>query len=533
MAICAEVHEGRRALGTAVSPSLSVAFGGSRRPRAQRHDFANAACVSQDSASDSASGVDRAASRTARKGSSFVRDGLVTVCVTIATTALGLLTGIIVARTLGPDGRGALTAILSAPQVLGWVFAMGCGKSVTYFLSRDHRIGGRLLTTWLVIFLPLCVLSILAGELLLPILLSAQSAETLALARLYMPTIVIVLMSDLILGLILGDQDFRFFNAFGFAQSAGATLAYVVLWQTGHFTVESASLAQAATSLTVILAGTIRVVRHHGLAWPDLDLALRSFWYAFRAHGEIISGTVAQKLAIFVLPAFLAAVDLGHYAIATSVSSLFVTITGTISTILMPTVTRRGAASGRTLVLKSLQATLIAGLTLGGGLFLFADLAIRLVYGGGFSASVLPLRILIPGTMLYGAASIIIGGLYAENRPFLATVPQLAGMIITIAGLLTLLDGGGLIAAAIVSSVAYATVFFTAAASYLWTTKLGWRAIVPDAADLKAYANRFTALFRRFPAKGWKSIPVSEAGDDLTGLAVKAAPASNQVPERL
>jgi hypothetical protein len=44
---------------------------------------------------------------------------------------LGLLTGIITARFLGPDGRGALTA----PHMLGWLLALGCDKAVTFYLS--------------------------------------------------------------------------------------------------------------------------------------------------------------------------------------------------------------------------------------------------------------------------------------------------------------------------------------------------------------------------------------------------------------
>ena len=158
---------------------------------------------------------------------SFARHGVATVLVTAATMALGLLTGILVARTIGPDGRGALTAVLTTVQLLGWLFGMGCGKAVTFALSRDHTAGGRLLSTWTLILLPVAALAIGVGYLLLPTLLAAQPMETLALARLYLPMIAMALLSELMLGLILGDQNFRSFNAlnFGFPSQAHKVLS--------------------------------------------------------------------------------------------------------------------------------------------------------------------------------------------------------------------------------------------------------------------------------------------------------------------
>ncbi len=414
----------------------------------------------------------------ARAPRSFVRDGAATVVVTALTMALGLLTGIIVARTLGPDGRGALTAVLTAPQVLGWLFGMGCGKAVTFALSRDPAAGGRLLASWVVILVPVAIVAVAAGEALLPSLLSAQPAETLALARLYLPMIALALLSELMLGLLLGDQDFPVYNALAFAQPAATALVYLLLWAGGRFTVESAVLTQAATSMLVLAAATLRVVTRHGLARPDAALGRRTAWYALRTHGEVVGGVVTQRLDMLIIPAFLSAAGVGLYALATNLSWLVVSLSGALATVVMPAATHRGE-SGRTLVLNSLHATFAIGGVLGGGLFLFADPAIRLVYGPDFAGSALPLRVLLPGAVLYAAASILLNGLYAEERPFTATVAQSLGMAATVVGLLVFLRDGGLLAAAIVSTVAYTLVFVTAALLYRRTTGLPWRAFAP------------------------------------------------------
>nr|WP_295827066.1 oligosaccharide flippase family protein [uncultured Azospirillum sp.] len=446
--------------------------------------------------------------KAAAKGGSFARHGVTTVLVTAATMALGLLTGILVARTIGPEGRGALTAVLTTIQMLGWLFGMGCGKAVTYALSRDHSAGGRLLSTWVLILLPLAALAIATGYLLLPLLLAAQPVETLELARLYLPMIAMALLAELMLGLILGDQDFRSFNALNFIQPAGVATLYAILWVAGRFTVEAAVVVQAAMSTLVLVVATVLLVRRHGIGRPDPALGRQTLWYALRTHGDVVGGVITQRLDLLIIPAFLPAAQVGLYALATSLSWLIVSLSSALATVVMPAATRRGQ-SGRALVLNSLQVTFAIGGLLGGGLFVFADIAIGLVYGASFADSALPLRLLLPGAVLYAAASILLNGLYAENRPFTATMANLLGMLVTMGGLLLFLRSGGILAAAIVSTVAYTLVFATAATLYRRTTGLPWRVFLPDPAILAALPRRLLALAKPSPAT---AAPAGPAG---------------------
>ena len=73
-----------------------------------------------------------------------------------------------------------------------------------------------------------------------------------------------------------------------------------------------------------------------------------------------------------------------------------------------------------------------------------------------FDGSVTPLRLLLPGTVLYAGVGVLASGLYAVNRPFTATVAQVAGAVVTVAGLLVFLREGGVNAADAVTTVSYA-----------------------------------------------------------------------------
>lgn len=430
-----------------------------------------------------------------RRGRSFARDGIVTVATTALTIALGLVTGVIIARSLGPNGRGSLAAVLTAPQVLGWIFALGSGTAASFYLSRDPTAGAKLLATWLVLLIPVGALAIIAGEAILPLLLSAQPDATLRLARLYMPSITLVLLSDVAFGLLLGDQDFLYLNLLKFTHPAGITAIYAMLWMSGRFSVASALVAQAIMSALVLAAAILRAVRRHGLAGPDYELGRRTFWYALKSHGAVLGAVVTQRLDMLIIPAFLTAASVGHYAVATNVASIVISISGALAMIVMPAATRRGGA-GRELVVRTLQATFVIGLLLCGGLFLFADLAIKIIYGMEFEPAVLPLRMLLPGAVLYAGTLVLLNGLYAEGRPFTATVAQTLGMMVTAAGLFTFLRAGGILAAAVVSTVSCTLTFAIAALLYRQASRLGWRDFMPQLADGLELAQHLRFLIR-------------------------------------
>ena len=64
-------------------------------------------------------------------------------------------------------------------------------------------------------------------------------------------------------------------------------------------------------------------------------------------------------------------------------------------------------------------------------------------------------------------------------------MPQVLGMVVTLIGLFVFVPDGGITAAAIVSSVSYASVFVAMVATYLWITGISGRELVPTRARLR------------------------------------------------
>jgi O-antigen/teichoic acid export membrane protein len=433
--------------------------------------------------------VERGAAEAPRRTSFFVRAGLLTMSASAATLAVNLVTGILIARVLGPDGRGAVTAVIAAPPIIAWIFEMGGGAAAVYYQSRFPADARRLIATWLVMFVPLSIAGIATGEVVLPHLLAAQSEHTLFLARILMLTLVVTFLADLMFGINTGDQDFTFYNLMRITQPLALATGYITLWLLGVLSVTTAVAANAGAIAVTTVMMSIRVLRRHGLGRPSLAIGRTTLWYGLRAHSMYTASLVNARLDLLIIPAFLGAASVGLYSVATNVSWIVVLLSGSVATVVFPTAAARGPEGGH-MIVKSLYATLAVATLLAVTIAAFANIGIRLLYGSAFSGSVEPLRILLVGAVMWAAAGSVCSGLYALNRPFTAAIAQLSAAAVTIAGLTLFLQSGGIRAAAIVSTVSYTLVFVIALVLYRRASGLRWRDFAPTPSLMRLWVRQ-------------------------------------------
>jgi O-antigen/teichoic acid export membrane protein len=401
------------------------------------------------------------------------------------TLVVNLVAGIVVARALGPSGRGEAVALAMLVQNVGFVFAIGCAQAVAFRYAREPEVAPRLVTTWLLMLVPLALVGTGAGELLLPVLFNAQSADAVDLGRIYLLTLVIVLWGELVNGLLLGARDYRFANIVRFAQPALAAGGLFVLWRLDELSVARALAVGAASALVVQAVSMARALRNSGgFGTVDLRLGIETLWYGFRGHGAVLANAMNQRLDLLIMPAFIAAAGLGLYSIAANVSLIVSTLASSLAAIVLPAAAHDPERGART-VIGSLQLALGVASVPAIALVVFARPALELVYGTSFGDAAPALRVLLPGTVLLAGALILVAGLYAANRPTLATGVQVAGLLVTLVGLLVFLPAGDIMTAAIVSTSSYTVVFAAALLAYKRVAAVPWRAFLALPAALR------------------------------------------------
>jgi O-antigen/teichoic acid export membrane protein len=415
----------------------------------------------------------------------LVRAGIVTYVFSGLTLVAYLISGVVSARALGPDGRGITAALTMVIQLAAFLFAMGAARSLSYFIARRADDGPTLFTTWSLMLLPLTAVAIGLTELLLPTIFATDGDEAIEIGRWFAFTIILAVAMELVYGLLLGVQDFFFYNALRFAQPVLIAAVFAVLWARGDLTVESALISSTAASGLTLLVGLGRALSQVGLGPADLGLGLTTLWYGVRGQGQAVAATITARLDVAMLPAFVVASSVGLYSVATNVSLIVYHLSNIFAGVVVPAVSRHPERSSIK-VIGSLWASLAVAGVLALGLGLFARPVLGLVYGDAFRDASEPLLLLLPGAVLFAGASILTAGIYAAGRPFTATLTQVLGMVVTVVGLFVFLRSGGITAAAVVSSVSYATVFLAALLVYKSVSGAPWRSFIPTPATVRA-----------------------------------------------
>jgi O-antigen/teichoic acid export membrane protein len=436
-------------------------------------------------AADDATPPDGAMRRLLSRG--LVRAGIVTYVFSTLSLIANLVTGIVTARALGPDGRGIAVALVTVTQLAGFLFAMGVAQSLSYFIARRPQDGPTLLLTWVLMLAPLTAVAIGLTQVLLPTIFAGDGAQAIDIGRWFMFTIVLVVGLELTYGLLLGIHDYFVYNLLRFAQPALLAVSYVVLWWRDELTVEVALItATAATALAMGIA-LVRAVQRIGVRRPDLRLGLTTLWYGARGQGSTVAANVTARLDVAMLPAFVTASSVGLYSVATNVSLIVYQLANTFAGLVLPAAAR-DPERGPVKVIGSLWASLAVAAALAAGLALLARPLLGLVYGDDFRDAAEPLLLILPGAVLFAGASILNAGVYAAGRPFTSTATQIAGMLVTIVGLSVFLRTGGITAAALVSTASYTTVFLASLLAYQRVAGIPWSQFVPTPARLRAVA---------------------------------------------
>jgi O-antigen/teichoic acid export membrane protein len=414
----------------------------------------------------------------------LVRAGVVTYVFSGVTMVTYLVSGVILARALGPDGRGITAALTQVIQLAAFVFAMGASRSLSYFIARRPEDGPSLFTTWTLMLIPLTLVAIGLTQLLLPTIFATDGEHAIEIGRWFTFTIVLAVGLELIYGLLLGVQDFVFFNAVRLGQPALISAAFAVLWLQDELTVESALISSTAATALTLVVGIARALKRIGIGPFAPRMGLTTLWYGIRGQGQAVASTLTARLDVAILPAFVVSASVGLYSVATNVSLIVYHLSNIFAGVVVAAVSAHPDRA-QVKVIGSLWASLALAGLLALCLGLVARPILGLVYGDPFRSAAEPLVLLLPGAVLFAGSSILAAGIYAAGRPFTATLAQVAGTVVTVVGLLVFVPSGGITAAALVSTASYATVFVATLVMYKRVSETPWRWFVPTPARLR------------------------------------------------
>ena len=385
-------------------------------------------------------------------GSTFLGQGL--------ALGLGIVTGILSARMLGPTGRGEYAAIIVWPTAIASFLAFGVNQAVVFHLGQRSFTLSEVATGTGIIGLVQSALSILIGLAVIPYALASQSRSVLHLGIVFVLFTPALILSMYSANLFQGLQELGRFNLIRTLTPVTYAIGLLALFFTRRGTLTAVIAAQLAGYGIALGIGAMMVWRllRPRPKWNRLAIP-RLLHYGVRTQGLSVAYFINQRIDQLLLTLLVPPRELGLYAVAVSLSSAIAFLPQAAGIVAFSRGSGQDADGARRTAGVAFRASFIWLSTACILLFVLAPFLIRTVFGTAFEGSILACRILMPGALATGLAFVLYNAASALGRPGLASFAEGASVLITAVGLYILVPRFGYIGAAVVSSVAYGVSF--------------------------------------------------------------------------
>jgi O-antigen/teichoic acid export membrane protein len=378
----------------------------------------------------------------------------------VFNNVIGAVTGILLARLLGPEGKGDLSAITTWPGIFAWIISFSLALGNTYFLAQNFNLKDKLYTNSILAALVLSAVGFVILWFILPLLLANYPPNIVLTTQILSSSLFSGVLTDFLLGLLQARGCYGWIAGIRLFVFAGNLLVVVLFALVSiESAVEVAIGYYIITNLVTILALVITQIYLRPRFQPDFSLFKQTFNYSLKAHLGTFAGLFNARLDMWLVIVFLPVREVGWYSVAVTVSFVAMSVTTSLAYVMFPKVAEQGQEAGRETVLKALATNTLAQLIICSLIALAAPIGVPLVFGQDFANTVLPVEILLVGILFQSGAVIIISGLRGLGFPLLGTVSEAVSLVATVVLLAIFIPLFGYIGAAIGSTLSYTVNF--------------------------------------------------------------------------
>ncbi len=348
----------------------------------------------------------------------------------LAIQACTVLQGILLARLLGPLGRGEFAAVILWPNFFAAIGGFGVTTALARRAACEPNIPA-LTRSGLTLSMVTATCTAALCFLLMPLLLKGQDAHLLEMSRWFVP---FIFFNHLALTFVFIDQgsgNFREFNWTRLIVNPLYLMLVAALWLAGHSDVFLFAMALLVTNAMVVVLrlakflGTSRLLGEFSSLRPIVGDAAR---YGMADLLRPLYQYIDKALFLYLLGVR----DLGLYTVALAASGVAGSLATAASSVTFGIAAKDNGAQTFERIAKLFRYSAWAWLVIGTGLAVAMPVLLPMVFGREFSGAVWAAILLIPAGAFSGQAGILEQSLRAQGRAFVGLEAQITGMIILV-----------------------------------------------------------------------------------------------------
>ncbi len=377
----------------------------------------------------------------------------------LLVVAVAFATAVMIARELGPAGRG-FYAVAAAVGAIGVQFSnLGLHLSNTYYVAKNRALLPALIGNTLAVVFVACVIVALSGiGFVFWPMLSPVHGLLLLLALASVPVGLAYLLTQ---GLLLGVNEVRAYNQIECGSKLLVLVLICVPALVHHGTVEL-FFGMTLSSVMLGFLWALSRLRRVSMEPPVLSLAVfrQSISTGINAYMILFFGFLVLRIDLLMVKYMLGATEAGYYSISQVLAENTMMFPVVVGSLLFPKLSatkrkeeRVRLANKAVLVTAALMLPVVVIAALAAGPI------ISFAFGRNFLPAVAPFAWLMPGTYFLGIETVMVQFLNSEGFPSIIVVAWIADTIINVALNFWAIPRYGITGASAVSSVCYFLIF--------------------------------------------------------------------------
>ncbi len=342
---------------------------------------------------------------------------------------INIATGVITARSLGPEGRGIQATIILWPQFIAQMLTLGLPSALIYNFKRYPKEKSALFTAVLILGTGLGCLATLIGVIFLPYWLSHYSPRVILIAQLFMLFAPASLLTLIFMSALEARGEFTIANQLRYLSPLFTVISLITLALLGKLTPLTAGLSYLLPLIPMLAWTLIYLWKKFRPRWQGLGKAYqRLISYGLRSYGVDLIGVFSMYLGQALVVGMLSSEIMGMYTVALSISRMLNIIQSSIVVVLLPKAAARPKDEVVELTTKAARISIfLASLGAIGGIIL-GPILLKLLYGAEFLQATLVLRILLVDITINSTTWVYAQAFMALGKPGIVTILQCVGL---------------------------------------------------------------------------------------------------------
>jgi O-antigen/teichoic acid export membrane protein len=367
----------------------------------------------------------------------------------VFTLLLNISTGVLVARFLGPDGRGEQAAMIMWPQFLAYILTFGIPSSLVYYLKTHKERSESYFSAAVLLSVVLGMAAAIGGWFLVPYWLREYSSTVVLFSQISLLLCPPFMMAVFLNSVLQAYDQFKLLNL---AKVFGptVTLILIVLFAgTGTMTPTITAIAYLIGGLPITICLFIVLARRLRFRFRVVGTRYKElFRYGIKAYGIDLLGTISMQIDQLLVVALLKPAEMGLYVIALSLSKMLRVFQTSIVTVLFPKAAGNDESRVMSMTMMSFRIGTFITASASVLAFLMAPFALRILYGNEFMPALIPFQILLIREVVSSGTGIVLQFFMATGRPGFVSTLQGVGITLNVPLMLLLLPSFGLVGVA-------------------------------------------------------------------------------------